>query len=61
MKKGRCPTCKKEFNSTDSFPFCSERCQLIDLWNWFNDEYKISEPIPNVEEIPEKSDLFWRN
>jgi len=23
------------------FPFCSERCQKVDLGHWFNDEYVI--------------------
>lgn len=40
-----CPICKK---STDSkthleFPFCSERCRLLDLGNWASDLYVVSE------------------
>jgi uncharacterized protein len=31
----RCPTCKKLVVRTDpDFPFCSERCRLIDLGKW---------------------------
>lgn len=43
----KCPICKKEvvLGSTD-FPFCSERCRLIDLGKWANEEYKISSPAP---------------
>jgi hypothetical protein len=26
-------------------PFCSARCQLIDLGQWFGEEYRISEPL----------------
>lgn len=40
-----CPMCKKEvaLGSAD-FPFCSERCRLIDLGKWASEEYRISEP-----------------
>ncbi|GMV97424.1 MAG: DNA gyrase inhibitor YacG [Phycisphaerae bacterium] len=27
-------------------PFCSKRCQLIDLGKWLNEEYRVSEEIP---------------
>jgi endogenous inhibitor of DNA gyrase (YacG/DUF329 family) len=44
--KAICPICKK---STDSetgadFPFCSERCKLLDLGNWASEKYVISSP-----------------
>jgi uncharacterized protein len=42
-----CPTCNKEtiLNSNNRFrPFCSERCRLIDLGEWIEVSYKISEP-----------------
>lgn len=26
-------------------PFCSARCQRIDLGKWFNEEYRVSEPL----------------
>lgn len=57
----KCPTCKKD-TVKKYFPFCSERCQLIDLYNWFNEEYCFSEELPRVveyeEDLPEP---FWRN
>jgi endogenous inhibitor of DNA gyrase (YacG/DUF329 family) len=41
----RCPICKKEVEpGAGDFPFCSERCRLIDLGNWASEEYRISEP-----------------
>ncbi len=41
----KCPICKKEVNPGDpEFPFCSERCRLIDLGKWASEEYKISTP-----------------
>ncbi len=50
--KFRCPTCKKEVDNPNNdpegaqyFPFCSERCQLIDLGCWFDADYVISSEI----------------
>ena len=41
----KCPVCKKEVNVGDpEFPFCSERCRIIDLGNWSAEKYVISEP-----------------
>jgi len=49
-----CPICRKPVDSqTDAdFPFCSERCRLLDLGNWASEKYKISEPVMD-ESIPE--------
>jgi len=45
--KHRCPICKKPTDSEkDShFPFCSERCRLLDLGNWAAERYVVSEPV----------------
>jgi endogenous inhibitor of DNA gyrase (YacG/DUF329 family) len=42
-----CPTCGKpnEFFGDPVGPFCSVRCQMVDLGKWMNEEYKISEPL----------------
>ena len=46
----RCPTCRTIViaGSTD-FPFCSERCRLIDLGKWASGDYVISTPITDPE------------
>jgi uncharacterized protein len=43
----RCPICKTLTDSATSadFPFCSERCRLIDLGNWASEKYVVSEPV----------------
>ncbi len=43
MSRFFCPTCKQEFSSEKSpaFPFCSERCRLIDLGRWLDEEYSL--------------------
>ena len=43
----KCPTCRKVGNwrAGDFAPFCSHRCQLIDLGKWLTEEHAISEPL----------------
>jgi len=41
-----CPTCGKEhvWDTSNRFrPFCSERCKLIDLGKWANEEYRVEQ------------------
>jgi uncharacterized protein len=42
-----CATCGSpcEFFAKPVGPFCSERCQLVDLGRWFAEDYRISEPL----------------
>jgi endogenous inhibitor of DNA gyrase (YacG/DUF329 family) len=49
--KLRCPICKKPAKTVDAdFPFCSERCRLIDLGKWASGGYVISSPVTDTEE-----------
>lgn len=42
----RCPSCRAiVLRSDEDFPFCSDRCRLIDLGKWASGAYKISSPI----------------
>ncbi len=43
----KCPACGKTGNwfAGPYGPFCSERCKLIDLGKWFNEEPRISESL----------------
>jgi uncharacterized protein len=45
--KYQCPICKKPKDSAahPDFPFCSQRCRLLDLGNWAAEKYVVSEPI----------------
>jgi endogenous inhibitor of DNA gyrase (YacG/DUF329 family) len=48
----RCPTCRKLVQSSDpEFPFCSERCRLIDLGKWASGAYVISTPLTDPEAL----------
>ena len=58
VKTLRCPTCNALVLSTgEDFPFCSDRCQRIDLGKWASGDYRISSPIldPDVlESLPNR-------
>ena len=60
--KLRCPICKKLVQSADAdFPFCSDRCRLIDLGKWASGAYVISSPVDDAEQairqdIPDEDD-----
>lgn len=48
----KCPTCKKQevVAANPDFPFCSERCRLLDLGKWASGGYVISSPVQDAEE-----------
>jgi uncharacterized protein len=52
----KCPICKKPTDSERDaeFPFCSERCRLLDLGAWASEKYVVSDPVFDEEEIPEE-------
>lgn len=58
MPRVKCPTCRKEGDwfSGKHGPFCSRRCQLIDLGKWFSEEHAVSEPL-KPEHLEEFADL----
>ena len=46
----RCPTCRTlVLRGDENFPFCSERCKLIDLGKWASGAYVISTPVTDPE------------
>jgi endogenous inhibitor of DNA gyrase (YacG/DUF329 family) len=47
MMKATCPICDKVMEGESSaawphFPFCSDRCRLIDLGRWLGETYRIA-------------------
>ncbi len=46
----RCPLCKKPAaaDGNPDWPFCSERCRLLDLDNWLSGRYRV----PSAAETP---------
>jgi len=55
----KCPVCQKPSAAravNAAFPFCSERCKLVDLWRWLGQEYRIpAERSSELETPPDKS------
>jgi endogenous inhibitor of DNA gyrase (YacG/DUF329 family) len=50
MKKVRCPICEKLMDTQGpkewpDWPFCSNRCKLVDLGRWLGGVYRIATPI----------------
>ena len=48
----KCPTCGAT-PKLEHRPFCSKRCQEIDLGRWFKGSYKVE-----TDEIPEPEELL---
>jgi endogenous inhibitor of DNA gyrase (YacG/DUF329 family) len=45
-----CPICKKPVDvSGEHFPFCSDRCRLLDLGKWASGDYRVSSPVLDPE------------
>ena len=60
MREVSCPQCGKPVAwgpESKWRPFCSERCRLIDLGQWFSEEHAIpgepTEPAEDFAESPE--------
>ncbi|HEY6129960.1 MAG TPA: DNA gyrase inhibitor YacG [Candidatus Acidoferrum sp.] len=53
--KHRCPICKTPTDSDlhKEFPFCSERCRLLDLGAWASEKYVVSDPVFDETELDE--------
>lgn len=51
-----CPQCNRDvvWNTENKFrPFCSERCKMIDLGLWANEEYRVPD-----NELPDQPEDF---
>ena len=50
-RKKTCLVCKKNIDNKKEnekfLPFCSKKCKLIDLGQWFLEDYKIKDPTKN--------------
>lgn len=55
-QKVACPTCGRliPYSQDNAFrPFCCERCKMIDLGQWADEEYRV--PASNGQPGPENS------
>jgi len=53
----KCPICKRPVDPRGKhYPFCSERCQVIDLGNWASERYVVPAPATEADEHLRPSD-----
>jgi len=53
----KCPVCKKPVSSkAEDFPFCSDRCRLIDLGKWASGQYVITSPVQDTSDMLQDRD-----
>lgn len=45
----RCRTCSKRIVDQAFFPFCSDRCRVVDLGHWAEESYRISRAIKDSD------------
>jgi uncharacterized protein len=58
----KCPICKKSVaRQGEDFPFCSERCRLIDLGKWTSGHYVVSSPVQDISDEAEIKDFPGTN
>jgi endogenous inhibitor of DNA gyrase (YacG/DUF329 family) len=51
----KCPICRKEVTRENpEFPFCSDRCRIIDLGNWASEKYVISSPVESWQDAEDE-------
>ena len=51
----RCPSCKTiVLRSDEHFPFCSDRCRMIDLGKWASGKYVVSSPVQDISDLLEQ-------
>jgi len=53
----KCPVCGKDAPGravNRAFPFCSDRCKLVDLGKWLGEEYRVPVRAPQEDdgEVP---------
>ena len=52
----RCPVCghaAEQKGEASAYPFCSNRCQLLDLSRWLNEDYRIPVPVTERNLVPD--------
>ena len=59
MIKASCPICQREMRGKTlsdwpQFPFCSDRCKLIDLGRWLGEKYSVPAVEQEAEDAPDE-------
>ena len=59
MTERYCPICRRDVGprgEASAFPFCSSRCQLVDLGRWLDGDYRVAGETADVAETGVPSD-----
>ena len=51
-----CPVCRKSsrYHLDNPYrPFCSERCRMVDLGQWFEGDYRVAGELASIEPTDE--------
>lgn len=62
--KAKCPGCRKlvEFSKENPYrPFCSERCQILDLGQWADEKYAIPTEDSELSSVNENQNDLDQN
>jgi endogenous inhibitor of DNA gyrase (YacG/DUF329 family) len=52
----KCPICRKKVGRDNpDYPFCSERCRILDLGNWASGKYVVSTPLSSTSSIEDNT------
>jgi len=57
-----CPTCGKPIAAASKhFPFCSDRCRLVDLGRWLREDYRVPRQLsrPVAGDSEDAPPLTW--
>ena len=59
MIQASCPICQTEMRGESRadwplYPFCSDRCKLIDLGRWLGETYRVPAVTQEAEDSPEE-------
>ena len=60
MAQVKCPQCGRyaEYVGNENRPFCSERCKLIDLGAWIEEEHAIAGGTTELEDLALTLDIL---
>jgi endogenous inhibitor of DNA gyrase (YacG/DUF329 family) len=52
----KCPICRKKvIRENPDYPFCSERCRIVDLGNWASGKYVVSTPLTSTAPVEDNT------
>ena len=61
MANLKCPTCGNSFDAarSEAMPFCGERCRMVDLGRWLNEDYGL--PVEPDDELSDLGDANFED